>query len=39
MYGAREHAPDPSRSFWAPFLIGVGIMAGVDEILFHQVLG
>ena len=30
--------PDTSRSFWALFLVGVGIMAGVDEIVFHQIL-
>lgn len=26
------------RSFWTTFLIGVGIMAAVDEIVFHQLL-
>lgn len=26
------------RSFWTTFLIGVGIMAAVDEIVFHQIL-
>lgn len=30
--------PDRSRSLWAPFLIGAGIMAAVDEIVFHQLL-
>ncbi|MDF9797086.1 putative membrane protein [Catalinimonas alkaloidigena] len=28
----------PRRSFWTTFLIGVGIMAAVDEIVFHQLL-
>ena len=27
-----------SRSMWAAALIGIGLMAGVDEIIFHQVL-
>lgn len=37
---ARQSADlDASRSFWAPFLIGVALMSGVDEIVFHQVLG
>ena len=26
------------RSFWGAFLAGVAIMAGVDEIVFHQIL-
>jgi uncharacterized membrane protein len=30
---------DTSMSFWSAFLIGVGIMAAVDEIVFHQLLG
>jgi uncharacterized membrane protein len=30
---------EPPRSFWATFLIGVGIMAAVDAIIFHQLLG
>lgn len=29
----------PRRSFRATVLIGVAVMAGVDEIVFHQVLG
>lgn len=29
----------PARSLWALTLIGVGIMAAFDEIIFHQVLG
>ncbi|MCC9166357.1 DUF2243 domain-containing protein [Pontibacter harenae] len=33
----RESA-DPKRSMWAAALVGVGVMAGVDEIIFHQVL-
>jgi uncharacterized membrane protein len=37
-------APGPSggsnekRSAWAAALIGIGLMAGVDEIVFHQIL-
>lgn len=30
--------PDFKRSFWTAFLIGVGIMAAIDEIVFHQLL-
>ncbi len=30
---------DTRRSLWAAALVGIGIMAGVDEIIFHQVLG
>ena len=26
------------RWFWGAFLVGVAIMAGVDEIVFHQIL-
>jgi len=26
-------------SYWSAFLIGVALMAGVDEIVFHQLLG
>ena len=33
-----EVNPNPSRSLWGAFLLGVGIMAGVDEIIFHQLL-
>lgn len=29
---------EPKRSLWAAFLIGIGIMAAVDEIIFHQLL-
>jgi len=35
----RHTTPDPHGSLRAALLIGVGIMAGVDEIIFHQVLG
>lgn len=38
MQHAPVRNPDTSRSFWSAFLIGVGIMAGVDEIIFHQLL-
>ena len=27
------------KSFWSAFLIGVAVMAGIDEIVFHQLLG
>ncbi|HEY0167280.1 MAG TPA: DUF2243 domain-containing protein [Jatrophihabitans sp.] len=27
------------KSYWSAFLIGVAVLAGVDEIVFHQVLG
>ncbi|MDQ3606962.1 MAG: DUF2243 domain-containing protein [Gemmatimonadota bacterium] len=30
--------PERSRSLWVAFLIGAGIMAAVDEIIFHQLL-
>lgn len=30
--------PDPRRSRTAGLLIGIGIMAAVDEIVFHQIL-
>lgn len=26
------------RSFWSALLLGIGVMAAVDEIIFHQVL-
>lgn len=26
-------------SYWAAFLIGIAVMAGLDEIVFHQMLG
>jgi len=26
------------RTFWSGFLIGIGIMAAIDEIIFHQLL-
>ncbi len=29
---------NPSRSLWTAFLIGLGIMAAIDEIVFHQLL-
>lgn len=29
---------ESKRSLWAALLVGVGIMAGVDEIVFHQLL-
>jgi uncharacterized membrane protein len=30
---------DEKRSVWLGALLGVGLMAGVDEIVFHQLLG
>lgn len=35
-----ENAPvlSTKKSYWICFLIGVGIMAAVDEIVFHQLL-
>ena len=32
-------APERGRSLLAASMIGVGVMASVDEIVFHQVLG
>lgn len=29
---------EPGRSRWAAALIGIGVMAAVDEIVFHQLL-
>lgn len=31
-------AVEPRRSGWAGALIGIGVMAAVDEIVFHQIL-
>jgi len=31
-------AADTTRSIWAGALIGIGVMAAVDEIIFHQLL-
>ena len=28
----------PSRSLWVTFLIGFSLMAGIDEIVYHQIL-
>lgn len=33
-----DREPEPGRSAWVSALIGIGIMAAVDEIIFHQVL-
>ena len=30
--------PDARRSLWAAVLVGVGVQAAVDEIVFHQLL-
>lgn len=32
-------APLRDRCFWASFLLGIGTMAALDEIVFHQILG
>lgn len=29
---------DPNKSMWGASLVGIGIMAGVDTIIFHQIL-
>lgn len=31
-------SPNPSKSMWGALLVGIGIMAGVDTIIFHQIL-
>lgn len=33
----RPHV-EASRSMWTTFLIGMGLMAAIDEIIFHQLL-
>lgn len=33
-----EQRPDPGRSLRVTALIGIGVMAAVDEIVFHQLL-
>ncbi|MBO1751669.1 DUF2243 domain-containing protein [Actinotalea sp. BY-33] len=33
-----DHGLDHRRSVWVAALIGVGVMAAVDEIVFHQIL-
>ena len=33
-----QHHPDVSRSRWTGALIGIGVMAAIDEIIFHQLL-
>nr|PZN25705.1 MAG: DUF2243 domain-containing protein [Chloroflexota bacterium] len=39
MQRADRAVPETTRSMWAAALIGIGLMAAVDEIIFHQVLG
>jgi len=36
---ARRGAVLARRTYWAGFLIGVAVMAAIDEIVFHQILG
>lgn len=38
MHLHNQPALKSARSLWTTFLIGIGIMAGVDEIVFHQLL-
>lgn len=33
-----NHQPQPNQSIGYAVLIGIGVMAGVDEIIFHQLL-
>lgn len=35
---AMTRRPDTRRSLWVAVLIGIGIMAAIDEIVFHQLL-
>lgn len=35
---SKQDQADVGRSRWVGVLIGVGVMAGVDEIVFHQLL-
>lgn len=37
-HNSRSDRLDPRRSLAATFLIGVAVMAAVDEIVFHQIL-
>lgn len=39
MQSTTPRMPDASGSLRSALLIGIGVMAGVDEIVFHQVLG
>lgn len=39
MKAKHQEQMQPLRSMRATMLIGIGIMAAVDEIIFHQVLG
>lgn len=39
MDGQLRAGSNVSRSGWAGALVGVALMAGIDEIIFHQVLG
>ena len=38
MHAAVPNPSEPKRSGWVTALIGVGLMAAVDEIVFHQLL-
>jgi len=31
-------SPLRNRSYWAAFLLGIAVMAAIDEIVFHQIL-
>ncbi len=39
MQKAHQQHINPSRSLWVAFLIGASLMAAIDEIVFHQLLG
>lgn len=36
---AKSGEVDLKRSLWAAALVGIGVMAAIDEIIFHQLLG
>lgn len=38
MISENRYPPEYTRSMWAAALIGIGLMAAVDEIIFHQIL-
>ncbi|GAB3826292.1 hypothetical protein GCM10028895_37000 [Pontibacter rugosus] len=38
MESSKQKHHEKSRSRWVGVLIGVGVMAAVDEIIFHQLL-
>ncbi|KEO74107.1 DUF2243 domain-containing protein [Anditalea andensis] len=34
----QHKTPNPTKSLWGAVLIGIGVMAAVDTIIFHQIL-